>query len=101
MMPGAEFSAAASNFAGNRQLLDRIRLWFLRLRRLERRRFLDRNRELVLARQLRLTRRGFHLVSAATTAAAWAGLGEPHDVRVHLFREKGGRRRGSVTAQRG
>ena len=43
------------------------------------------NRNLVLARHLRLTRRLLHLVAAAATAAAGTGLAQPDDVRVGLL----------------
>jgi hypothetical protein len=47
------------------------------------------NRNLVLARHFRLTRRLLHPVAAATTAAAGSGLTQPDDVRVGLVGQHG------------
>ena len=66
--------------------------------RLELRRLLDRNGNLVLARQLGLPRRLLHLVAAAATAAARTRLAQPDDVRVRLFGQHG--RRHAVAPRR-
>ena len=73
-------SAAASVFAGMFSCSTGFGSFFASLRRLELRRLLDRNRDLVLAGQLRLARRLLHLVAAAAAAAAGPGLAQPDDV---------------------
>ena len=89
--PGASPAAAASLFAGMFSCSTGSGSFF-DLLRLELRRLLDRNGDLVLARQLRLARRLLHLVAAATTAAARTGLAQPDDVAVRLL----GQHRGLV-----